>query len=167
MNSKKDILSGLVFAIGDSFYLYFCRDIVPFTGKGTTPLTNQFMPLLWGSLMMVLSLTLILRGVCQLHKDAGEQKRESSELSPTRRIVEYREVILSFFVLFMYIFLLEKIGFIIMTALFLVAEINLLTPKEKRNYILSLAVGIGVSILLYCIFNKALHILLPTGIFGF
>ena len=76
-------------------------------------------------------------------------------------------MILSFFVLFMYIFLLEKIGFIIMTALFLVAEINLLTPKEKRNYILSLAVGIGVSILLYCIFNKALHILLPTGIFGF
>ena len=37
MNSKKDILSGLVFAIGDSFYLYFCKDIVPFTGKGTTP----------------------------------------------------------------------------------------------------------------------------------
>lgn len=172
MNGKKDILSGSVVAVLDGIYLYLCGGIEPFRGKGTTPLTNQFIPYFWGSALMLLSVLLILRGVRQVRKQGkksaeGPREKRSAAAVCMGWISDNREVIASFACLFLYILLLKKIGFVIMTALFLTVETLILTPREKRNYLLSVLLGIGMSAALYFIFGKTLHILLPVGIFSF
>lgn len=170
MNGKNDVKTGAIFVVLDSLYLYFCGDIQPFTGKGTTPLTNRFIPYFWGIFMMVLSIALILRGLGQMKRAGKTEKGETQEKtkrSMVEWIVENREVLMSFAALFFYILLMEKIGFVIMTFLFLTAEILILTPKKDRNVLAAAITGVVVSALLYFIFGKTLHILLPVGIFSF
>lgn len=172
MSGRKDILSGAVFAVLDGLYLYFCGDIEPFVGKGTTPLNNQFIPYFWGGFMMLLSVMLIMRGLRQFRREKQGRREEAEKKSASGSaaagwICENREVILSFSALFLYILLLGRVGFVIMTALFLTAEILILTPREKRRYAAAAAAGVIVSVLLYFIFGKTLHILLPVGIFSF
>lgn len=173
VSGRKDILSGAVFAVFDGLYLYFCGDIEPFVGKGTTPLNNQFIPYFWGGFMLLLSVMLIVRGLRQSRRAAGRRQTEaapekgSAGMAAANWICGNREVILSFAVLFLYILLLGRVGFVIMTALFLTAEILILTPREKRRYAAAAAAGIIVSALLYFIFGRTLHILLPAGIFSF
>lgn len=169
MNGKKDIVSGSIFVVLDAIYLILCGTIEPFTGKGTPPMTNQFIPYFWGGFMMLLSIMLVVRGVKQQKKAGKVPGKEPAKMGArvAHHISENREVILSFTALFLYIGLLEKIGFVIMTVLFLSAEILILTPKEKRNYLLAVVTGIVGSGVLYFVFGKTLHILLPAGIFSF
>lgn len=119
--------------------------------------------------MMLLSIMLVVRGVKQQKKAGKVPGKEPAKMGArvAHHISENREVILSFTALFLYIGLLEKIGFVIMTVLFLSAEILILTPKEKRNYLLAVVTGIVGSGVLYFVFGKTLHILLPAGIFSF
>lgn len=173
MNWKRDLWAGSVFAAFDGLYLYFCGDIEPFTGKGTAPLTNRFMPYLLGGCMMLLSVLLILRALKQMKRErAASTAKQTGEASAKDKdwlapLFENGEVIASFLTLFLYILLMEKIGFVIMTAVFLTVEISILTPKENRKYGLAGIIGVILSVILYFVFGKTLHILLPPGIFHF
>jgi hypothetical protein len=68
----------------------------------------------------------------------------------------------------LYIFLFARLGFILSTALFLLAEISLLIPAEKRKrwagFIICFSAGLPV--LLYLLFTKALSMFLPRGLLG-
>ena len=81
--------------------------------------------------------------------------------------MESREVILSFVALGIYVFIMKDVGFLISTAAYIYAETLILTPKAKRNYILSLIVAIAFAVGIDFVFVKFLNVLLPTGIFGF
>ena len=51
-----------------------------------------------------------------------------------------------------------------MTALYVFAEILVLTEKSKRNFLVSAIVAVVVAFVLYFIFVKSLNVLLPGGI---
>ena len=163
--NRRDLAAGIVLAILDAGYLHFCGEVRPFTGKGATPLTNQFMPYFWGTVLMILSIVLIIRAVIR-EKTAGTGSgtKQGRGISLRESILENREVILSFAALFFYILLMKNIGFLIMTAIFVPVEILILTQKEKRNYPAAIAAGVITAVLLSFIFGRVLHILLPAGI---
>ena len=79
---------------------------------------------------------------------------------------DYREVILSFLFLLIYILLLQPVGFIIMSALFIFAEAMVLTPKEKRKPLIAAIVCIVAAVIVDFAFVNLLHVLLPAGILG-
>ena len=79
-NSKymMDILPGIVIALFSVGYLSMIPKIQTFTGMGATPLTNHFVPALWGGFLLVLAIWLIIRGLRKRSaflKDGGEIKK--------------------------------------------------------------------------------------------
>ena len=78
-NSKYrlDIIPGTVIFIFSIWYLLNIPGIPTFTGLGATPLTNHFVPYLWGGAMLVLSLWLIVRGM----KKRKAYKAEGGEVN--------------------------------------------------------------------------------------
>ena len=172
-NSKymMDLIPGVVIALFSLWYLSLVPGIQTFTGLGSTPLTNHFVPYLWGGFLLVLAIWLIIRGFVKRSafiKAGG--KREKFDLKAG--IDEKREVILSFAALVLYVGLMGPVGFVPMTILYLFAQILILTPAKnwKKTYVPALIVGIICAVLFYYIFRYKLNVLLPQGIlkqFGF
>ncbi|MBQ8933377.1 MAG: tripartite tricarboxylate transporter TctB family protein [Lachnospiraceae bacterium] len=166
-NSKfmMDILPGIVIALFSIGYLSLIPKIQTFTGMGSTPLTNHFVPALWGGFLLVLALWLIVRGLrkrAAFLKEGG--KIEKFDLKAA--FDEKREVILSFVVLTIYVALMDAVGFVPMTILYLFAQILILTPtsKWKKTWLPALICGIICAVLFYFIFRMKLNVLLPQGI---
>ena len=61
---KMDIIPGIVIALFSIGYLALIPSIQTFTGLGSTPLTNHFVPYLWGGSLLVLSLWIIAYSRC-------------------------------------------------------------------------------------------------------
>ena len=69
---KLDIIPGIVLAVFSIAYLSMIPGIQTFTGLGATPLTNHFVPYLWGGVLLVLSLWIIARGFRKRKKYLAE-----------------------------------------------------------------------------------------------
>lgn len=94
-NYKIDIIPGVVIAIFSIGYLALVPGIQTFTGLGSTPLTNHFVPYLWGGSLLALSLWIIVRGLRKRKKYLAEGgKIEKASLK--NALIEQREVVASF-----------------------------------------------------------------------
>lgn len=167
MEYKKNLFPGIVLSLFSAGYLIYATRIDVFTGSGSTPLSARFVPYLWGGCLLLLSVILIFRGVRQRKAAMANGEVTKSNICLGELLKEHYEVILTFIFLAIYIALMEPIGFLIMTILFLFAEILILTPKDKRNYIIAAIVAIVFSFGIDFIFVRLLNVLLPLGIFGF
>lgn len=162
---KLDIVPGIVLAAFSLFYLANIPQIKVFEGLGATPLNNHFVPYLWGSILLVLSLWLIVRGL-------GKRKKflaaggEVTKFDLKAALSKYREVIASFVCLTIYVALMDAVGFVIMTIVYLFAQILILTPREnwKKNYVPAAITAVVCGVVLYIIFREMLNVLLPVGI---
>lgn len=168
MEYKKNLIPGVVLGAFSLFYLGSTTQIVPFTGLGSTPLDNRFVPRLWGSILLLLSVILIIRGIKQRKQaleSAGGKLPQGENLIGICK--ENREVLLSFVFLAIYTALLEPVGFLISTAVYVYAEIVVLTNPAKRNWVTPAIVAIVAAVAIDFVFVRFLNVLLPHGIFGF
>ncbi len=73
-------------------------------------------------------------------------------------------------ILFAYALLVQTVGFIIMTAVYLLAQILLLLPEKRlrsgKGILVTAAVSVVTPILIYELFYRAFSIFLPTGLLG-
>lgn len=165
---KKNMITGGVIFVFGLVYFILSWQIANFKGLGAPPIDAKFVPRLWGGMLMLLSLIVFLRGLLEylrLKKEGKIEKKNNGTL--VSRIVDAREVILTFVCLLVYIALLQPVGFIIMSALFIFAECMILTPKEKRKPLIAIIVGIVAAVVVDFAFVRLLHVLLPAGIIGF
>ncbi len=164
---KLDIIPGIVLTCFSIAYLCMVPGIKAFTGLGSTPLTNHFVPYLWGGVLLFLSLWLVVRGILKYRrfKAAGGVPEKTSAKAV---LGDKWEVIASFVALGLYVGLMEPVGFVITTILYTFAQILLLTPREnwKKNYVPAAIVAVITGCLLYYIFKMLLNVLLPSGILG-
>ncbi len=177
MEYKKNLIPGIVLTIFSIIYLVLTSQIKKFSGLGSDPLGARAIPYLWGISLLVLSLILVVRGIKQRNLAIKNNTLVKSELNFTGIIKENREIVLTFVSLAVYIALLEPVGFLIMTAVYLFVQTLILTPKEKRNYmgydsilrnyIVTLITSIVIAVALDYVFVCLLNVLLPLGIFGF
>ena len=167
MEYKKNLIPGIVLTIFSIIYLVLTSQIKKFSGLGSDPLGARAIPYLWGISLLVLSLILVVRGIKQRNLAIKNNTLVKSELNFTGMIKENREIVLTFVSLAVYIALLEPVGFLIMTAIYLFIQTLILTPKEKRNYIVTLITSIVIAVALDYVFVCLLNVLLPLGIFGF
>lgn len=164
-NYKLDIIPGVVIALFSALYLMKIPGIPTFVGLGATPLTNHFVPYLWGGFLLFLGLWIIVRGLKKRKRYLAEggviQKSNIKQA-----ISEKREVIASFIALGLYVGLMSLLGFIISTILYVFAQIIILTPREnwRKNYVPAGIVAVVTGTLLYYIFKFMLNVLLPSGI---
>lgn len=127
---KLDIIPGIVIALFSIGYMAMIPSIKTFTGLGATPLTNHFVPYLWGGALLVLGLWITARGFRKRKKYLAEGGT-IVKTSLKDALMEKREVVASFIALTLYVGLMGLVGFAPMTILYVFVQIMILTPKDK------------------------------------
>lgn len=168
MSYRTNIVTGSALSIFSVSYLYFSLSIKPFRGIGATPLDAAFIPRFWGWCLLVLSLSLILRGFNEKRKSENAGKIAAAPAFSLKGFVSRNaEVILTFLAILVFTALLGPVGFVVMSALFIFFEALILTPKAKRNPIAAAAIAVVAAVSIDFLFVRLLSVLLPKGILGF
>ncbi|MCI8909512.1 MAG: tripartite tricarboxylate transporter TctB family protein [Oscillibacter sp.] len=162
---RLDIIPGIVLALFSIGYLAMIPQIQTFDGMGATPLTNHFIPTLWGSVLLLLSLWIVVRGL-RKRKKFLEEGGKVEKTSFRDALMEKREVAASFLSLTIYVALMGVVGFAPMTVLYVFVQILILTPREKwkKNIVPALVTAVITGCVLFYIFRYMLNVLLPIGI---
>jgi len=120
----------------------------------------QLNPKIVALLLITISIGIFIGNIKKIkimNFDTKQDKKESK--------INSFKVILTLLAIFVYIFLLEKIGFIIATILYLFIQFNIFY-KDSKKIILYLGISIITSFLIYYAFLKYFSLMLPRGILG-
>lgn len=123
----------------------------------------EFMPEIYGFFMLFLSACQIVTGIRVLKK-YDSNKKEEDEGAKT----DNKNVILTFALIIAYVVIMNFVGFIISSMIFLFLLSILLTPGyDERNYRNYVAFSVTLPIITYYVFHNVMNIALPSGILGF
>lgn len=160
MSFKKyrDIILGSVMLAFSGFYLYYAQQI-----KTRPKLTPAYaaadrIPLMLGVLLAVLSVLCIIAGIRKM-KTAKAEEKESADKN------DLTAVALTFAVIIAYTLLMQPLGFILSTVLYLFFQMLILAPANKRNYLLFALIAVVFTAIVFTAFRVGLQQLLPRGIF--
>ena len=156
----KDLILGVVMLLFSGFYLYFAQQIK--TRPKLTPsyASAQIVPVLLGTLLAVLSVIMIVQSVLRLKKEGAV----SSEDTPASDKSGMISVALTFAVMIIYTLVLPVLGFCLSTFVYLLLQILILAPKEKRNIKLFVLISVVFTAVVFVVFRIGLQQLLPRGI---
>lgn len=165
--TKKNIISAIFFillSIALFIGSYFLHQ------STSDALGPQFFPRIAGIALFILSAISLTQNLVKVKKetpDVGQEKEDFSgksikELKPS--------FILTIILLIAYVLLLDKIGFVIMTGIYLFCQIMLLMPagyiRHKGPLISTVLIAVITPLVLYYLFKNGFEIFLPAGIFG-
>lgn len=163
IDKYRDVFSGaimLLLAVGYLVGSLFIREY------GDAAVNSRFFPQVLGSLLLVLSVLQIafaIRKIVSPARDsAGPRKNADGEEDTGRFSLK---VLLALVIILAYIFLLDILGFVLSSTLFLVAQTTLMAPRERRRPLFTLAVSAIFSVIVYAIFVYGFSLALPEGIF--
>lgn len=156
MNRYKDMISG-TFLLLVAVMLYAATfNIRTFmeTAYGAT-----FVPRLIAIVIAVLSLILVIQGIKKAKQSGGEAVAESVPKSG-------KHVMITFGLIIGYILVLNKLGFILSTAVYSTLQMYVLSDFNRRRILLFAIISASASVILYLVFKKLLYVMLPSGILG-
>lgn len=152
-----DLAVGVVFtALAVGVYV-LASQLPPNLLGGVGP---DFMPKILAIGMGILGILQCISGFRTAKKTDG-QAGEKEEDKP-----EYWRVLATVIAFFIYVFSIEKLGFLICSIVYLFVQMLILAPKEKRNYILFAIISVVFNIAVYYLFRNGLNVMLPAGILG-
>lgn len=156
-NAKKEFLFGLIMLAFGGVYLALTMLLPRF---GT--IDSATIPYLLAVLMTALG---IIQTAAAARRMAAA-KREKAE-SPGRTVpagADYRTVALTGLLIALYVFLLDAVGFPVMSALYLFAQMIVLTPSRLgKRYALYAIIAVIASAAVYYTFLYAFDLMLPDG----
>lgn len=128
------------------------------------PTGPALLPKIVAIILLILGILMLLSGIREFRKNNtnadGYERKISSK---SNRVSVY----VTLAIIFMYIFLLDKLGFIISTSLYLVIQIHIfLGTFRMKHAVLYLIGSILLSVILFEIFSTFFNIMLPRGIFN-
>jgi putative tricarboxylic transport membrane protein len=155
MRSPTDLLTGIAMLALSGAIFYVTRDYPHGTiAQGMGP---AFVPDLLAWCLAALSVLLILKTLI-----FGKDESEALQPKPlAERLKDMRKPAAICLLLFVYIVLLENVGYVIATALFLLAILKLF----RASWPMTLAIGLGLTALVFLVFGVGLHVPLPTAPF--
>ncbi|AOE63063.1 tripartite tricarboxylate transporter TctB family protein [Pseudomonas corrugata] len=115
----------------------------------------------------LLAIALCLLGALQLWawRKLPDQSAEPAEKTEQ---IDYPTVFKSLALVLLYTALLEPVGFIVMTVLYLYAQFIVLTPAEQKvKHLLYAFIAVVSSVLIFYIFRHGFDLLLPVGLLDF
>lgn len=156
-HNKKEILSGVIFFLIAVALYAGSYAIVVTTNDAMGP---QFFP---RTVAVIMGLLAVVQVAGSLKKEKKEQGDEGTGGFNARAAATIA-------ILFAYALLVQTVGFIIMTALYLMAQILLLLPekrlKSRKGIMITAVVSVVTPIFIYELFYRAFSIFLPTGLLG-
>ena len=154
---KNDLFSGIVLGGFAIAYLIGAAMIKIPKMLSASLLNASSVPKLWGVLLLILGIVLIVRGLRVM-------KAEKAADAAKGFWTDNRAVVEMFVVLLVYIALIQPVGFLISTFLFLFAEFNILTYKEDRKLGFSVVFALVCAVGIYAMFKYGFKMPLPQGI---
>lgn len=147
---KREVAVGAFFLVVGIGYLYLTSAIP----------RKQFIDAAF--IPYVLAITMCLLGVLQI-RDA--YKLASSERAGAQDTADYRTVWKTLGLIVAYAAFLERVGFPIMTVVYLFAQFIVLTPADKKiSYGVYGAIAVITSAVVYLTFRQAFDMILPVGL---
>ena len=156
-HNKKEILSGVIFFLIAVALYVGSYAIVVTTNDAMGP---QFFPRTVAVIMGLLAVVQVAGGLKKEKREQGDEGTGGFNARAAATIA----------ILFAYALLVQTVGFIIMTALYLMAQILLLLPekrlKSRKGIVITAVVSVVTPIFIYELFYRAFSIFLPTGLLG-
>ena len=152
----KDLILGIVLLALSIAYTIMARQIKTRPKMVPSYANSQIIPTLLGILLAILSVCLIFQGVRKLKNGEAVAEKKMSR-------VDLLSIVLTFAAMCVYILILPTLGFMLSTMIFLFAQITILAPKEKRNYLLFAIVAVVFTALAFVAFRIGLTQMLPRG----
>lgn len=162
IDKRREIIGGSVFFVFAATYFIMAFDIRQYNDGF---LSSDFIPKVYGIILIILSVLQILFGMWK-HKKTDDEETNTSAIFDLGRL---SSVVVTFILLLAYILLLRTIGFIIMSSLFVFTMTLMLYPRTERNIRRLCKVVIVAclfSTLVYLLFVKGFALTLPAGILG-
>lgn len=155
-SSMKDIVSG-----GVLFALSIVMFIASFSIRRVLPIgvSSGFFPKIVAVLLAFVSVLIVIQGFRARAREKGTAGEQAG-------CGAGQVVLATLFLLGFYVALLQTLGFVITTFVYLVGQFAVLAPKDQRKWIPFIAIAAVVSVGTYYIFYNLFHLILPTGIFG-
>lgn len=149
----KEYISSLIFLIfGIALYIG-SNSITTFIENDVGP---AFMPKLVGICIIALSVIKLILAYIEGKKSEDKEDKQSIKLD--------KGGIYTILLIFIYVLILEKVGFIISTILYLFLQIQILSKYDEHDIKLKLAISIIAPIVIYILFTKGFQLMLPRGI---
>ncbi len=123
----------------------------------------EFMPTVIGVFTLILALILLVTSLKDFKSNAA--KLAAGEAIEA---VDYKRVISSFIVIIAYVMILQPIGFIVSTIVYLPLQMFILAPADKRSVkdiIQLIILAVIFTLVVFFLFRYGFKIILPTGIF--
>jgi putative tricarboxylic transport membrane protein len=166
MNKKRtDTFAGLVILCWG--IIIFCAT---FNMKSMVDISvgPEVIPRVVAVALCILGLVELIRGIREKNTHQLQKTETKSSEKSGNSLIEKLLPLITFVLLFIFIFLLKPLGFILSSFFYLTFQITVLSKDFSwRNWLKSLLIGFVTSIVVYLIFRKGLGLLLPRGIFGF
>lgn len=152
-----DLAVGIVFLIIAAVFYVLAGQLPPSLLGGVGA---DFVPKLLAVGTGILSVLQIISGVKTMRRDfTGETIAEEDR-------PEYVRVLATIVAFGIYVTVMETVGFLISSTVYLFVQMVILAPKEKRNFLLLAVIAVVFNIVVYLIFRNALNVMLPKGILG-
>ena len=167
VSNKQEIGVGIFFLVFSAIYFGLSFQIQYFDPFGNSPITSRNMPQVLGLTIFVLSFIHIISSVFKLQKE----KEVRSESSIKDNVIKtffsrrFRLMVITILLICAYLFFYNRLGFVLSSILYLLAQFFILTPKEKRKKwaILIVCLSAAIPAILFTLFTKVLSIWLPFG----
>lgn len=157
MSFKKcrDLILGVVMLAFSGFYLFFTQQIK--TRPKLTPsyANARIMPTILGVLLAIVSIVCIVQGIKKMRSHDQEEAGEKTDVMT---------VVLTFAVIIGYIMIMQPLGFILSTVIYLFLQMLVLAPADKRNILLFAIISVAFTAFLFVAFRIGLTMMLPRGI---
>lgn len=157
LKRNKDIISGTILLIISIIYFIATFNVRQLE---IAKFGARFIPQIIALTLFLSSFIIIVLGIKKAKNWDKLIENNEAKWKPNRGVIG------TIFMLGIYIFFLEKIGFIIMTIIYLFGQITILANKEDRNLTLTLIISIISSVTIYYLFLKIFTVILPEGILG-
>ena len=151
-NKKKGIITSLLFLAFSILMIVFAKDIKPMMKND---LGSGFFPMVVGIAMCGLSVLRLILAIRE--KEEAAKKSGDDLMGGLGTLILIGGYCIAF----------SPVGFIISTIIYLFLQILLLTPKEKRNWLVISLISLIAPFAFYALFVYLINTPLPKGLFGF
>ena len=160
LNRYKEIISGLFMLTISAFYLLNAFKIKILS---RVFFNASMFPKILGIALAILAIGQIVNAVAKLRKEARANGGQSSGISRAGKI----RVAATLVALVIYLAFMRDLGFLIMTAFYVFAQILILTPRGKLSIPLLLILSTVFPAAVYLLFVYGFQLLLPRGVLNF
>ncbi|XME03060.1 tripartite tricarboxylate transporter TctB family protein [Lachnospiraceae bacterium C1.1] len=153
-----DIVTGIFFSVF-SIVMILMAQLLP--KSKVMDIGPDFMPTVVGVIMLILSVILLIQSIRSFNSNAESLKDYKDES-------DYKRMIMSLILCLFYVYLLQPVGFIITTFVYLILQITVLAPDEnrrKKDIIKYSIISLIFTLAVFFLFRYGFVIVLPAGIF--